>query len=189
MNKKIFIVSLIAATSLITGCGNNFELHKAEEINQSRILNICELSTLECTYHNVAKADIEGKQFLFIKAKDRKAWIQYDGTAKLSFDTEKIKLSQNNENISISLPEPDVNCSLNGNTIDTVISNQGIIKNPFTAEKQSEAIADAQKEMEANIKADSGRINDAKEQAKNLITNYITQIGDMTGTEYNITWK
>ena len=71
----IFVVALILCFN-VSGCGENTVV-KEPDITQIR--SICNLSTLECYFHNVAKSKKEAGSFL---EKDREFWIEYTGTAK-----------------------------------------------------------------------------------------------------------
>lgn len=188
-------ISVLIASFLLTGCGSNQKSEKNEDkpdLNQ--IQSVCEMATLKCTYHNVAKSEkpVE-KGFFHIGEKPRKFWIDYQGTVEISFDVNKIQMHQDKTNIEITLPEPKLRCDIvqgswNANSQITEPDHLFFQKNPITAENQTEAINNAQEEMKKQVENNSSLISTAESQAKQLITNYIDRIGDATGTKYTITW-
>ena len=60
--------------------------------------------------------------------------------------------------------------------------------NKITAEDQTAAIENAQKEMEESVKANSALLLRAQNRAKELIKNYIDCLGEISGVEYEIKW-
>lgn len=159
-----------------------------------RIRQICELVTVECTYHNVAKSTkAPGTGLEHIGETERTFWIEYMATAEISYDVGKIAMNVDGSEITITLPRPQVTCKVDPdswNENSYVISqDQFIQKNPITAADQTKAINLAQAEMIQQIRGNSSLINTAKLQAQELIKNYIDQIGEITGIQYHITWK
>lgn len=159
-----------------------------------KIKMICELATLECRYHNVAKSVKEpGTGLSHFGEKERIFWIEYTGIAEISFKIEDLKMRQDGTNITITLPQPQVSCRVDSDswTRDSYVisDDQWIQKNPITADDQTQAIRDAQIAMEENIRNNSSLLNTAKLQAKELIENYIARIGEATGVTYVISWE
>lgn len=159
-----------------------------------KVKMICELATLECRYHNVAKSVKEaGTGLSHFGEKERIFWIEYTGIAEISFKIEDLKMSQEGTDITITLPEPQVTCKVDSDswTQDSYVisDDQWIQKNPITANDQVQAVNDAQTAMEENIRNNSSLLNTAKLQAKELIENYIAQIGEATGVTYTISWE
>lgn len=159
-----------------------------------QIKNICELATLRCYYHNVAKSKKDaGKGISHFGEKERTFWIEYTGEVEISFDTSKLQISQDGTNITLKLPEPIITCSVDEtswNEDSYVISDDNIVqKNPITAVDQTNAINEAQKSMKDDVINRSTLVHTAELQAKSLIENYINQIGDLTDTEYTISWE
>ena len=159
-----------------------------------RIRQICELVTVECNYHNVAKSTKSpGIGLEHFGETERTFWIEYMATAEISYDASKITMDVDGSEITITLPRPQVTCKVDPdswNENSYVISQDQLIqKNPITAADQTKAINLAQAEMIQQIRGNSSLINTAKLQAQELIKNYIDQIGEITGVQYHITWK
>ncbi len=159
-----------------------------------RIKQICELVTVECTYHNVAKSTKSpGTGLEHFGEIERKFWIEYTATAEISYDANKILMERDGTEITITLPRPKVSCKVDPeswNENSYVISQDQLFqKNPITAADQTNTINLAQAEMIQQIRGNSSLMNTAKLQAQELIKNYIDQIGEFTGVQYHITWK
>lgn len=188
---KIILLSLVTLVTL-TGCGKAAVSDAANiRIEQSRLASICELSTLKCRYHNVATATKKGeKRIFFIRQKDRTEFIEYDGYATLEFNADNITINTDGNSVHIHLPEPTVSCSIDESSIDnSAISDDGLIRNKIRVEDENNALNDAQEKMKKSVENDSGLINSAKQQAQDLITNYINEIGNRTGKKYKIIWE
>lgn len=159
-----------------------------------QIKNICELATLECYYHNVAKSVKEsGTGVLHLGEKERPFWMEYTGVAQISFELDQVKMEQHGKEIIITLPRPQITCRVepdSWNEDSYVISeDQWIQKNPITAEDQTQAIEEAQAYMQEKVENNSALLYNAEAQAKYLITNYIDQIGQAAGVDYHIIWE
>lgn len=177
---------------MLCGCGNKKEA-VVPELEQ--VKSICELSTIECIYNNVAKGEkTKGEGLAHIGEKDRKYWIEYQGYVKIGIDLSQVEMTMDGETIKISLPDAQIQAVgiVDGSlTEDSVISSADSIwnKNEITAEEQKNIIADAQKKMEEEVKANKGIMSKATKRAKILIENYIQQLGNSTGVTYRIEWE
>lgn len=188
----VFFISMILAGAL-TGCSAPKEETVVSEPNLTQIRSICNLATLECYYHNVAKSTkTAGDGIAHLGEVDRTFWIEYTGIAKIGIDMSKVTMEMDGENITISIP----NAQLMGISIEDdalteesyIFSEDGLNKNKITAEDQTKAIEDAQKEMEESVKNNTTLLLNAQTRAKELIENYIEQLSRLSGVEYQISW-
>ncbi len=206
MKKKTFLLMLICIIGLsLCSCSNQEEGHKKavdgaeaseENIDEEypdimHIRSICELATLECYYHNVAKSTKEkGKGILNIGEKERTFWIEYSGTAKIGIDVSEVKMEIKGKQIEITIPKAKL-LGLSGYSFEEdnyISSDDGINKNPITAENQTQAIAIAEANIKEMLENDSALLMRAQDNAKKLIENYIKQLSQLSGTEYQIKW-
>lgn len=160
----------------------------------NNIKQICSMATLKCYYHNVAKSTkTAGTGLLHIGEKERKFWIDYTGVAEISYDISRIRMEQDGKNIIITLPPPDVECTVDPGSWDEssyIISKDSFFKsNPITAADQNQAIQDAQNTMRASVLSNSSILTSAETQAKKLIKNYIDKVGENAKVKYEITWQ
>ena len=194
MNKcKITICVLIIAVCILCGCTGETENKQQPEIEQ--IKAICELSTLECRYNNVAKGvKTKGEGLAHLGEKDRKYWIEYEGVVKLGIDLSKVSMRIEGTDVIVTMPEVEIqNISIveSSYNADSVIVSEDAFfnKNKITVEEQQSVVEDAQKEMEATLMANSDLKNRAQDRAKTLIESYINNLGQATGVSYNVVWE
>lgn len=184
--KKIISVILIAVMSFsLVACSNNKEM----EPQAAQMKSICELATMKCYYHNVAKYmhdDVAGA--LWWK-KDRKFWVEYSGVVTIGIDTSLVKIEVDDENVTITIPPAKVlGCKVDEKTLteDSFIIAKNSAK--IEAEHQTEAFKDAQAKMKEDASNDTVLLANAQQQAQKLLEDYVNNIGDCTGKTYNIKW-
>lgn len=202
--KKRLSCFMVAFLLLFTFCacsGKKEEQKPAEEIVEEETLYypdilqiryICELATLECYYHNVAKSEKpKGSGIVHWGEKDRVFWIEYSGVAKFGIDISKVKMEIDGQKIIITIPKAGL-LGLSDYTFteDSYISSDdGMNKNPITADNQTEAIAKAEEDIKLMFENDEVLLMRAQDNAKKLIESYIKQLGEISGTDYQIVWN
>lgn len=186
----VLILSLIMVGNLC-GCAKSAETRVIEEPDIIQIRSICNLATLECYYHNVAKGEkTAGTGILNIGEKDRTFWIEYTGVAKVGIDMSRVAMELKGEEITITLPKAElISVDVEELTEDSfVYSTDGLNKNKITAEDQTLAFKTAQEEMMAEVSQNSSLLITAQNRAQELIYNYIDRLGEISGVAYRITW-
>lgn len=188
-------------TETVTEAATEAEPETVPEVGSIR--NICKAAVLKCEYHNVAKSvKHKGKGWKHTGEKDRKFWIEYRGTVEISFDAKKVQMKTEGTHITVTLPEPELECEVipESWTEDSYViepDNQikiGKLKvkyaqNPITYEDQKAAVASAQEDMERQVRENSSLIDTAENQLKELVRNYIDQVGKMTDQSYQVTFQ
>lgn len=193
MKKKIILLlTAILTLTLLPGCSKKEDAAKEPDILQIR--SICDLATMECYYHNVAKSVKEAEAgLLHIGEKDRTFWIEYTGVVTLGIDMSQVEMKISGTNIEMTIPEAKIlRISIDESSINEesfITSQDSLNKNKITAEDQTQAINDAQRTMEATASQNSKMLMKAQDRATKLIENYINQLGAAAGVEYNITWN
>lgn len=190
--KKLSIILITLLLCTLTGCSN--KKAKIEEPDILQVRNICNLATLDCYYHNVAKSEKKADVGIgHIGEKDRTFWIEYTGIARLGINMSNVEMIINGENIEITMPEAEVlKITIDKTTLSEesfISSHDGWNSNKITADDQTQAINNAQQEMERTVKNNSSLLLTAQNRAKMLIENYINQLGEVAGITYNIQWK
>lgn len=159
-----------------------------------QIRSICNLATLECKYHNVARSQKKaGTGISHWGETDREFWVEYTGVAKLGIKMEKVQIEINEDKVKVSIPNAEVlsiGFDQKSLTEDSCYISEDAFfnKNKITDEDQLSAIDDAQKEMEKAVLSNSGLLKSAENKAKELIANYINKMGELSGVEYQIEW-
>lgn len=203
MRKKTYFLILICIIGVsLCSCSAQEESHKKaedglEENNDeeypdiTHIRSICELATLECYYHNVAKSTKEkGKGILNLGEKERTFWIEYSGTAKLGIDVSEVEMEIKGKQIEITIPKAKL-LGLSDYSFEEdnyISSDDGLNKNPITAENQTQAIAIAEADIKQMFENDNTLLMRAQDNAKKLIENYIEQLSQLSETDYQIKW-
>lgn len=67
----------------LTGCGK-----ETQTADFSGVTSVCELATLKCYYHNVAKAETEASGIFakWLKTGYKKIWTEYSGIIEYGID-------------------------------------------------------------------------------------------------------
>lgn len=189
----LFLLTLSMALTCLTGCGALSAMASEPDIAQVR--NICELATLECYYHNVAKAQKEaGTSILNWGEKDRTFWIEYSGTVKLGIDMSRVKMKVKGDQVTITMPAAQVlavTIDPESYTEDSFVANKDgfFNKNEITSEDATKAVKSATEDMEQIATENAALLVNAEDRAQKMIANYIDQLGDLTGKKYTITWE
>lgn len=164
--KSFIIISLIFCF-ILSGCKNNTTIVK--EPNISQIRSICNLATLECYCHNVAKSKKSTDSWF---KKDREFWIEYTGIAKIGIDMSKVNMEISGNNITINLPNAELLdidiCENDLNEESYIKSADGWIRNKITADDQTSAINSAQAEMSENVKNNKSLLLNAQDRVKKI---------------------
>ncbi len=196
MQKKIrvFILVLGLVVCTMCGCSANQKQAKDDVPDIIQIRNICNLATLECYYHNVAKSTKKPDEGItHIGEKERTYWIEYTGKVRLGIDMSKVSMKVSGSDVEVTIPEAKVlSSSIEEKSLDEnsyVMSEDGWNKNAITVDDQTKAIKKAQKGMVKEVKKNSALLLSAQDRAKTLIENYINQLGEANGCQYNIKWK
>lgn len=184
--KRIFTLLLVLIMIIsLSGCGKQ-EIKPT--LNISQMKTICELATMECYYHNVAKFKQEDTEGFWLWKKDTHFWIEYDGVITLGVDVAKIKIDVSDTKVTIWMPQAEIfDCDIS----DLDKENWIIAKNSakITADDENKAITEAQAHMRESAENNTALLNSAQERAKELLEQYIKNIGNLAGVEYTIKWE
>ncbi len=195
MNKRTlaYVVVFTFMIGIITGCGSTEpEVIARPELDQ--VKTICELATLECYYHNVARSEkLSGEGISHWGEKDRKFWIEYDGIVKVGIDMNAVDMKVDGNVVSVSLPDAkilDISIDTNSYNEDSIIESEDALinKNKITADDMTLAVNTAQAQMKEEAENNSTIMGNAKKRAKDMIESYIKNLGEVTGQNYEIRW-
>lgn len=203
IKKKCKILAVLCTmTVVLSACSTPFGNNKDSVATESTAVNvpdlsqirsICELATLECYYHNVAKSvKTKGTGLLHVGEKERTFWIEYTGVAKIGIDMSEVKMKMDGMNVVITIPKAKlINYKVESISKENYISSSDswFNKNPISAEEQTVAVNDAQEEMKSSVEGNTSLLVRAQDRAKTLIENYVTRLGEASGLEYKITWE
>lgn len=187
--KKLFSVLLSVTALLLTACGvSHQETTLTPDVSQMKA--ICELSVMECYYHNVAKYYDKNAESFLLWSKDKEFWIEYCGVVRLGVDASRVAIQVEGDTVSITLPEATVlGCKVDENSLtqDSYIVAEGSAK--ITADDQTKAFADAQANMEKTAAQDTALLAMARQRAQKLLEDYIQNLSNASGHTYTIQWR
>ena len=190
MKKMITLLLALAALLGCTACGQKEEAPTVEpDVTEMRA--ICELSTMDCYYHNVAKYFEKDAQrgFWGIGKKDKHFWVEYSGVVRMGIDASMVNIEVEDTLVTITIPEAKVlKCTVNSDSLsqDSYIVDTDSAK--IEAADEVLAFAEAQRQLEETAAKDKTLLANAQQRAESLLKEYINNIGEAVGKEYKIDW-
>ena len=186
--KKISIcLVIVMILSFCTSCGKEETLTKSLQLKDMKA--ICELSTMNCYYHNLVKYKVEDAEKFWWWTKDKNLWIEYNGIVTMGIDISLLSLEVQDEKVIIKLPSAKV---LETKVDETTFSKDCFIvakdSADITAEDEKKALTVSQEDLLKKAEANSELLKMAQERAKELLENYVNNIGEAIGVEYEIEW-
>lgn len=186
MKIKAVLPLFCAALSLLAGCSKQEPVADFSGINA-----VCELATLKCYYHNVARAETEASGlFKIFGVGYKKLWTEYSGIVELGIDVNKVSIARPTSEgvVEITIPDAEIlNVDLDEESLSTPLTDTGFMTE-ITKEEETAALASAQADMEETAQANRSLLNQAKERAKNIIEGYVKNVGEQLGVEYTVEW-
>lgn len=190
MKLKKCIISILVTIIVITcvGCGNTKEKNVTPQVSQMK--SICELATIECYYHNVAKYSKENAEGILMFKKDKHFWIEYSGVVKIGIDASLLNIQVADNQVTVTLPPTKV--------LSSKVDSDSLNKESFYVEKGSAKVTaddetcaykEAQMKMENAAANDTTLLANAQQRVQTLLEEYVKNISNVTGKEYAITWK
>ena len=185
---KVLILALVAISLLVLpGC----EKPKENSPDFSNARYVAELATLECYYHNVSRIEHSGSWFF--DQGYRKMWFEYSGIVEVGIDISKVHVAQPDENgvVVITIPQAEIQ----GTNVDEESFTDPISERSwpftrdFTAEERQQAFIEAQQEMRENAESDDTLKAQARERAKDLLEEYVQNVGEELGQSYTVRWE
>lgn len=188
LNRIMKVLLAFAVSSCcLAGCSD-----KEKKADFSGINSVCELATLKCYYHNVAKAEAEASGlFKWLGKGYKKIWTEYSGIVELGIDVNKVSISKPSADnvVKITIPDAEIlNVDLDEESMGDPLTDTGFMTE-ITKEEETAALADAQSNMEQTAQANGALLVQARERAKNLIEGYVKNVGEQIGETYTIEWE
>ena len=119
MRKYRIIMILCVMSLFLVACTNKndktkVKMEETQEMETAAVLepdlaqirSICDLATLECYYHNVAKLTKE-KEVLWWDT-SAELWIEYSGIVKLGVDIANLDMQVDGNQVTITMPKAEV---------------------------------------------------------------------------------
>lgn len=191
MKRIIAILLMIASLLALCACGDASVPPATEEPQITQMRTICELATMDCYYHNVAKyyeKDAE-KGILGLGKKDKKFWVEYSGVVTIGLDATLVALQVSGDQVTITIPPAKVlgaKVYSDSLTTDSYIIDKDSAD--ITAEDQTRVFENAQADMLAQASNDHLLLFNAQQRAQMLLEDYVTNIGNAIDVTYQINW-
>src|SRR5699024_7597829 len=107
MKKVVSAFLACFLTLALSSCNQATQTPSDIEPDVSQMRAICELSVMDCYYHNVAKFKEENAEGILWWQKDKQFWIEYSGIVTLGVDISSVDIQINDTQITIHLPEAE----------------------------------------------------------------------------------
>lgn len=169
------------------------EEEKQNTANFSDVSKICELATLRCYYHDVAEYEKQPDglfKYGLFQYGYKKFWLEYDGIVEIGIDVGQVRVEQPDENGVVRIYVPDaqiLNIGADETSMSDPIAETGVLTS-ITAEEKAQAFSEAQSTMRTNAESDSSILNQAKNNAKELLKRYVLNVGEQIGQTYTVEW-
>ncbi len=186
--KRIFAIILSAL--FVTLCFSSCEKAPTNSPSESQIKAICELTTVEAYYNNLAKSIKKDDIVFGLGEREKEFWLEYEGYAKIGIDMSDLSMNVSENIVTIIMPSATLQeVGLISDSFDenSYICSDGSLK--IKAEDLTKAVSVAQNEMKEEVLKNKALFIQAQDKAKILIENYINKLGEMSGIEYEIIWK
>ena len=185
---KTWMLIVVTGVLCLTGCGK-----ETKTADFSGVTSVCELATLKCYYHNVAKAETEASGMFakWLKTGYKKIWTEYSGIIEYGIDISQVTVSEPDKDgvVTVTIPDAQVlNVDVDEDSLGTPLTDTGFLTS-ITTEEKTTTLAGAQEAMEQQAKENTEMLAQAKARAKTLIEEYIKNAGEGIGEEYTVEWK
>lgn len=185
---KTWMLIVVTGVLCLTGCGK-----ETKTADFSGVTSVCELATLKCYYHNVAKAETEASGMFakWLKTGYKKIWTEYSGIIEYGIDISQVTVSEPDKDgvVTVTIPDAQVlNVDVEEDSLGTPLTDTGFLTS-ITTEEKTTTLAGAQEAMEQQAKENTEMLAQAKARAKTLIEEYIKNVGEGIGEEYTVEWK
>ena len=190
-NRKIkrLAVFCLVVCMLFSACDKKEEAPK-EDLSLTQMKSICELATLKCYYHNVAKITKE-KDVLWWDT-TAELWIEYSGIVKLGVDITNLDMQVDQNQVTITMPKAKVlSCQVDQTSLDKdsyYTNREGLGAEKINADDQTEAIKTAQENMLENVESDDSLLQQAEQRAQELLEQYVKNVGNAMGKTYEVSF-
>ena len=161
-----------------------------QEADLSGINEVAELTTIEARYHQVAKFTYEADEGLtgIWKHGYKKAWREFDGRAYFGIDASKVATLREGNVITIKMPRATLVGDPKIIKMDKLIVKTGFFTD-FTDEDEQEMTRIAQEDFRNKAASDTSMINQATENAENILKRWAESVGKTCGDDFTVQFE
>lgn len=165
--------------------------NKTEQHNLFNIEMISELTTLECRYHNVSVYEYDGEILGgILGSTSRYVWFEYDVIIDVGIDIHEVRIEDPTDNgvVRIYLPPAKIlGAAEDKSTISKPVYEIGVWGSDLTADEERQIIHDGIEKLKNDSKTQEV-INEAYNSAKDVLEQYVVNMGKLIGEEYVVEW-
>lgn len=190
MKKIISLFLAILLMIMLVACNESRPNATMMEPQIVQMRSICELATMKCYYHNVAKFFQDGGEgWMGIEKKDKHFWIEYAGVVTVGIDASLVSMNIQDNLVLITMPPATVQ--------NAEVDKESLNKSSYIVDKESAkieaadetaAVDQAQVKMKTSASEDTALLENAQQRAKSLLEDYVTNVGKAVGVDYQIAW-
>ncbi len=178
---------MLSLTAVILIAWFNFRPdNKKVNHNLFNIEMISELTTIECRYHNVAVRDNKGN---FLGVGKQYVWFEYDVIVSVGIDVNEIIIEEPTSNgvVKVYLPPAKIlGAKEDESTISKPVCELGTFTE-LTADEERQIINDGIQKLKNDAKTQE-IIYQAYVSAKDIIEQYVVNMGKLVGEDYTVEW-
>lgn len=189
ISKTAAIFFILSVVCLCTSCKKTDSGYEAVEPQTAQAQSICELATMKCYYHNVAKFMEEDAQGILWWKKDKHFWMEYAGVVTLGVDASLVEIKVSGDVVTITLPPGKImDCSVDEKSLSPASYIIDSASADIAAADVTAAVKSAQENMEKAASEDTALLANARQRAQKLLADYVNNIGEAVGKQYQIEW-
>lgn len=182
----------IDATKIVDDSAETEEAVEVIYPDEAQIQYICNLATMDCYYHNVARGVVgPGNGIQHWGEEETPFWVEYDATVTIGIESNRVLMEMRDNVIHIYMPQATI---LGGVDIDPDSISSPVYRphDPWrndveiSSEAVTEAMSDAEQVVIDEIMNDPALLNAARQQAVDIIRGYIDQLESLSGVHYEV---
>ena len=161
----------------------------------TKIEKICELSTVEAYYHNVADETKPASSKIgeiLGSIGYKRYWVEYDAIIKYGINAKKVKIEAPNikNEVKVFIPEAEVlgEPVLITELVQDPITDTGFLTK-VTPEDKNLALENSIKTLKEKANNDADNLKLARDRAKTFFEKYIINAGKEMGVEYKVIFE
>ena len=192
----ISLIALCLALVIVPGCKNT---KKQIPLEARKIKQISEISTIKCKTHAYLEASQDETSWFIKIFNPDQAYhyiAEYDGEFSVGIDFKDMTFDEEHDEVSVTISKPHIiDLSINDDTLSdypVLVFDEDRVyleQHKLPINDYSLMLAEAQKELKEYVETNRLNFDAAEENAKQLITNYITQIANLNKKEYRIRFQ
>lgn len=186
----VFVIILIIALLIPKQLPSIFQSSSLTKIEK-----ICELSTVEAYYHNVAAETkpVSSKIGEILgNIGYKRYWVEYDAIIKYGINAKKVKIEAPNikNEVKVFIPEAEVlgEPILITELVQDPITDTGFLTT-VTPEDKNKALENSIKTLKEESSKDVDNLKLARDRAKTFFEKYIVNAGKEMGVEYKVIFE